>query len=230
MGKTLLGFLGGSFDPIHCGHLALAQHAIQTLGLSALYLLPVGNPPHRSPPHAAFVHRVAMINLALAESPLHGVALSLSDQPRADRVANYSIDLIKKLRAQYPQASLIWIIGADVFNQFDRWRNWQLIPDYVHLAVGTRGGETIFRPHASASLQNLWDSAAHDPAVLSTQNQGAIIPLSFPALPFSSSAIRLALSQQDEATSDRPQDFCQSIGLSYSVYCYIRSQSLYQPS
>ncbi|HTX49139.1 MAG TPA: nicotinate-nicotinamide nucleotide adenylyltransferase, partial [Caulobacteraceae bacterium] len=116
-----IGLFGGSFDPPHCGHIALAKLAMERLGLERVLLAPVGlQPLKRDRPQASFADRVAMTRLAIeGEAPLE---LSLIDAPRTDGRPNYTIDTVRALRAQLPgEDQLICLMGADSFLGIGKW-------------------------------------------------------------------------------------------------------------
>lgn len=116
-----IGFFGGSFDPPHRGHLALARLAAERLRLDCVLLAPVGvQPLKRDRPTASFDDRVAMTTLAIAGHP--GMEVSLIDAPRADRRPNYTIDTLRNLHASLPAgAEIFCLMGADSFLSIGRW-------------------------------------------------------------------------------------------------------------
>lgn len=134
-----IGVYGGSFDPVHHGHLRSALEVKQQLQLDELRLLPSGNPPHRDRARVSAGHRLAMLELAVAQAP--GIVIDPRelehDQP------SYTIDTLESLQAQAPKAALTLIIGMDQFSAFDTWHRWQELLQKVNLAVMERPGEVI---------------------------------------------------------------------------------------
>ena len=116
-----IGFFGGSFDPPHRGHIALARLAIQRLGLDRVLFAPVGvQPLKRDRPQAGFADRVAMTRLAIDGEP--GMELSLIDEPRSDCRPNYTVDTIRALRTALPAGDqVVCLLGADSFLSIGRW-------------------------------------------------------------------------------------------------------------
>ena len=116
-----IGFYGGSFDPPHRGHVALARLAIERLALDRVLFAPVGvQPLKRDHPQASFEDRVAMTRLAIADQ--RGLELSLIDAPRADGRPNYTIDTLRALRAQLAHDDQIFcLMGADSFLSVSKW-------------------------------------------------------------------------------------------------------------
>lgn len=140
-----LGILGGTFDPPHMGHLALAQLFIRHLELDELVWIPTGQSWQKAGDITPTSQRYAMTNLAAA-----AVAEAVADTGAAIRVSpmeveragpSYTIDTVRHLREEYgPQASLAWLMGADQLLRLDTWHGWQDLFSYVHLCVATRPG------------------------------------------------------------------------------------------
>lgn len=136
-----LGLLGGTFDPVHLGHLALADTAQRALGLTAIRLLPSRLPPHRpDAPAASAYHRFAMLALAVADRPGWGVsdAELLRDGP------SYTFDTLTALGAMgHDPLQLVFIIGADAFAEIATWSRYPAVLDLAHFAVVARPGHTV---------------------------------------------------------------------------------------
>jgi len=189
---TPIGLFGGVFDPVHCGHLRLAEEAREALGLSMVCWLPAGLPTHREKPFAESRHRVAMLARALAGN----AGFVLDDTLAADDIPAYTIDTLahvrRKERAGQP---LVWLMGADAFAMFHTWRRWQEIVEQCHIAVLTRGtgdGEGRQRwPDALRSLVAERETTSRE--VLGQTPGGRIIFVTMPALDIASSAIRARL-------------------------------------
>lgn len=130
---------GGSFDPVHFGHLRTALEVRLHLHLDQLRFIPSGNPPHKSGPRVSAADRVAMLDLAIARS--QGLIIDTreieSDKP------SYTLDTLKSLQSDFPQARLTLIIGMDQFSVFDTWHQWQQILAMADLAVMERPGESL---------------------------------------------------------------------------------------
>ncbi|HEY2818672.1 MAG TPA: nicotinate-nicotinamide nucleotide adenylyltransferase, partial [Casimicrobiaceae bacterium] len=104
-----LGLLGGTFDPVHYGHLRLADDMQNALALPEVRLVPAGDPPHRGEPHASAVDRLAMLDLACQEFP----ALIIDAREIRRTGKSYTVLTLEELRAEQPLRPLLWIIGAD---------------------------------------------------------------------------------------------------------------------
>lgn len=139
---------GGAFDPPHRAHVALAQAAVQQLGLDVLYLFPTGQAWHRGSVPSAAEHRLAMARLAFASVP----AVRVDDREMRRAGPTYSIDTLRELAAEHPGAQLHLVMGEDQAAGFTRWHAWQDIVQLASLAVAARGDATV---DAIAALQEL---------------------------------------------------------------------------
>jgi nicotinate-nucleotide adenylyltransferase len=138
MSRAPLGILGGTFDPVHSGHVAVALAAREALGLDTVALVPARTPPHRTrPPQASIYHRFAMTALAA----LSADGLEVSDLELDTPGPSYSSALLERLHRQGLRASqIVFIIGADAFAEIATWHNYPAILDRCHFAVISRPG------------------------------------------------------------------------------------------
>jgi nicotinate-nucleotide adenylyltransferase len=141
-GKRVASF-GGSFDPPHLGHLAVARAAREALGLDTVLFAPVGAQPLK--PHgstAGFEDRLAMTRLAVAGEP--GFAVSLVDAPKPAGAPNFTLDSLLRLRAELPPESVLFcLLGADAFFGLRRWHRSAEIPFVAPLIVASRPGQRV---------------------------------------------------------------------------------------
>ena len=135
----MICLLGGTFDPIHYGHLRPAREAMETLGCAALHVIPSAQPPHRSAPVASAVQRLRMVELAVAEFP----GFRADDRELRRGGPSYTVLTLASLRAQYGPQPLCLLLGMDAFLGFESWHRWQDILDLAHLVVLTRPGWTM---------------------------------------------------------------------------------------
>jgi nicotinate-nucleotide adenylyltransferase len=138
-----VAFFGGSFDPPHLGHLAVARAARVGLELDTVLFAPVGAQPLKSRgATASFEDRVAMTRLAIAEEP--GFEISLADAPNAASVPNYSLETLERLRVELgPTCRLFFLMGADSFLNLRNWHRASEIPFAAPLIVASRPGERL---------------------------------------------------------------------------------------
>ena len=162
-----LGILGGTFDPIHTAHLALAREAAAQFHFDKILFVPASHPPHKSGiTHASYEHRVRMTELACADDARFEVSRL------EENTTSYSIDTITKLRARLaPKNEMFFLIGADAFAEIETWRRWRDVVRIVTFIVASRPGHTYRVPdHAAVERLETVD------------------------LPYSSSSIRRALA------------------------------------
>lgn len=132
-----IGLVGGTFDPIHLGHLDVGRAAQQVLGLDEVWLVPARMPPHRHQPLASAAHRFAMAALAIADEP----AFRLSDIEMDRPGPSYTIDTLDALAASGPGGRVFYfVIGADAFGDVPTWRAFPAVLDRCHFVVVSRPG------------------------------------------------------------------------------------------
>ncbi|MGH8278485.1 MAG: nicotinate-nucleotide adenylyltransferase [Gammaproteobacteria bacterium] len=131
-----IGIFGGSFDPIHFGHLRPALEILEALSLDAIHFVPSGQPPHRALPVAPAPLRLAMVKAALAGEPRFVV-----DEREILRPApSYTVDTLEEIRGEYPHDRLLLLAGMDAFLGFPGWHEWQRIFTLAHVVVAQRPG------------------------------------------------------------------------------------------
>lgn len=141
-----LGILGGTFDPIHYGHLRSAVEVRAALGLDGVRLIPCRVSPHRTAPLASGAQRLAMVRAAVEGAPD-----LCADRREIDRPGpSYTADTLAAIGAEAPDARLYLVIGADTASAFERWHRWREVLDQAHLVVTTRPG---FAPDLSPALR-----------------------------------------------------------------------------
>ncbi|OFW17261.1 MAG: nicotinate (nicotinamide) nucleotide adenylyltransferase [Acidobacteria bacterium RIFCSPLOWO2_12_FULL_67_14] len=136
-----LGVLGGTFDPIHSGHLDLAAAARSALALSEVVFVPSHDPPHRAAdPHASAFHRFALVALAIDGHPGYRV----SDRELARQGRSYTADTLDGLHAEgWAPSQLFFILGADAFAEIATWHAYPAVLDAAHFVVVARPGTTL---------------------------------------------------------------------------------------
>lgn len=136
MQPQAIGFLGGSFDPIHNGHLVPAIDVAQHLQLQQLFLMPNHIAPHKTGSHCTAKQRTEMVKLAILNTP----QLSIDTRELNRNSASYTIDTLKEIKVQYPNTPVCFIMGMDSLIHFDSWYRWHEILDYCHLVICARPG------------------------------------------------------------------------------------------
>ncbi|WP_144145603.1 nicotinate-nucleotide adenylyltransferase [Paraburkholderia sp. BCC1884] len=135
-----IGLLGGTFDPIHDGHLALAQRFAEVLRLTELVLLPAGQPWQKSDVSPA-VHRLAMTRAAASELVLPGVTVTVATDEIDHDGPTYTVDTLRRWREREgDDASIALLIGADQLVHLDTWRDWRSLFEFAHICAATRPG------------------------------------------------------------------------------------------
>lgn len=190
MNLAPIGILGGTFDPIHNGHLRLAVEAQEQCGLSEVHFIPSGTPPHRSAPHAGATDRLHMVQLAV-----HNNHAFIADQRETYRTdACYTVDTLIALRAELgSQQPLCLLLGSDAFAQLHTWHRWQQLFELAHIVVMQRPGQPLGNTLAKSDptlLQEYSARLAPSPKALHESPAGHIVVLNIPALEISSTDIR----------------------------------------
>ncbi len=178
------GIFGGTFDPVHFGHLRAASEVSELLDIDDFRLLPAGTPPHRDTTFAAGKHRLEMLRLAVGEHP----DLVVDAREINRQGMSYMVDTLQEFRAQSVARPLLLIVGQDAANGLDSWHRWENILDLAHLVIMTR-------PQAehdySAQLGNSLDTRVVDNnEQLFTQKSGLVRYLNVTQLAISSTDIR----------------------------------------
>lgn len=156
----MIGIFGGTFDPVHVGHLSSALDLLVANVFDCIHFVPCKNPPHRAPPVASAQQRLQMLRLALAGQP--GFVLDEREYQREGY--SYMVDTLASVRGEFNDTPIALVIGSDAFSQIDQWQQWQRLLEYAHLVVLTRPGASMECPqvvqrwlaqHQVAELQRL---------------------------------------------------------------------------
>jgi len=134
-----VGILGGTFDPVHNAHLAVASAALSALGLEKICWLPTGAPPYRAAPVADAAHRVAMLKLALAGEPRYFI----DERELQPGASGYTIDSLSAMRSEHPERSYVLLMGADQYEKRASWHRWPELERLCAIAVVARPGSNI---------------------------------------------------------------------------------------
>ena len=206
-----LAIFGGTFDPVHYGHLRCADEARRKLGLENLFLLPAGSPPHRDAPQATASQRLAMLELARAEFP----RLLIDDREVRRSGPSYMVDTLQELRSEFPHRPLLLLLGQDAANQLHGWSRWKRLFELAHLVVLTRPAAQTSYPRELA--EQIRPRLASGASQLRDSLHGRVLHLEVSPVDISATEIKAAI-----AAGRRPAAMMPA-----AVLAYITDKRLY---
>lgn len=214
-----MGLLGGSFDPPHAGHLALARAARDSLTLSEVRFIPAASPWQKQQITDA-AHRAHMIALAIRGEPRF-----VLDRHEIERGGpSYTVHTLAALRASLgAEVPLVWIIGGDQMQRLDTWFQWERLLGLAHIAVARRNGAVL---QLNDRLHSFYNEHLAQPSLALTRAHGHLIDLAMPPVDISATALRELLARPAERLTSSEQDQL-TTQLSPAVLDYIRAQHLY---
>ncbi len=187
--QTLV-YLGGTFNPLHNGHVRMLIDAAETFKASAAYFVPCHIPPHKPIPNVDSTARVRQLEHWLAANPnaLCNTQIGIECYELSQSAASYTLNTLRYLRQQQGDAcALIWVIGMDSLVQLNRWHQWQALLDYAHIAVVARPD---VRLELEPELAVWWQAHLAEPEVLTQQPAGLCCLIDSVELAISSTQIR----------------------------------------
>lgn len=188
MASRPLAILGGTFDPVHNGHLRAAWEAADRLG-AEVRLVPAHVPPHRAPPVASPAQRLALLRAALEGQRI----LSADDRELRRDGPSYTVDTLRELRVEIgPDRPLVLLLGADAFHGLPEWHRWRELFDLAHVGVLTRPGHEL-QPSAPLRIR-IASRRCTTPEALHEAPAGRVLPIGITALDISASRIRELLA------------------------------------
>lgn len=211
----MIGILGGTFDPIHYGHLRPAHDVVQALQLSELRLVVAAQPPHRPAPIASAAQRLQMAVVACAEFP----AFRVDDREITRGGPSYTVPTLESLRAEHGTTPLCLLIGSDAFAHLNTWHEWQRLPALAHLVVMRRPtgqGRAVTEPRLPSGLPA---RMVTDASLLKRTAAGLVFIAPISPLAISATAIRAAIARGEPAPAG---------WLPPAVWDYIEQQQLYR--
>lgn len=216
----MIGLFGGTFDPVHYGHLRPALEVFSALDLDEMRFIPAAQPPHRQPPLASVVQRRDMLELALADQP----GFVLDDRELRREGPSYMIDTLISLRADLgPDLPVCLVLGRDAFAGLDSWHRWQELLDVAHIVIAQRPaldlqlmGGPVELPGSLQSLLN--EHLIEQPDQLKVKPAGSLYQVSVTQLAISATTIRAACASGKSCRYLLPEP----------VYQYIQRTGLYQ--
>ena len=200
---------GGTFDPVHRGHVAMIECARDAFAPVRMVVLPAGNPYQKGRmPFASPSQRAAMLRLACKTIP----AVSI-DTREFDRAGpTYTADTLREFRGEFGNAvPLIWLLGGDAFARLDTWHEWRSLFSLAHFAIILREGEPHPLKAASAALTRALANRQSAVATLSTSALGRYAILDAAVLPISSTAIRARRARGESTRELVPDAVCDYI-------------------
>jgi nicotinate-nucleotide adenylyltransferase len=216
-----LGLLGGTFDPLHIAHLRLALEAREALGLAEVSLIPAGTPALRAVPQCAAVHRLAMVESAVAGIPGFSVDSGEVLAAAGNPTPSYTVATLERQRRQHgAQRPLVLLLGADAFARLEQWHRWRELFELAHIAVATRPGHEmkVKVGVGETALDAEYSARRGKAADLAAAPAGRIVPFAITALEISATAIRRRLAADLSARYLVPDP----------VLDYIESHQLYR--
>lgn len=207
----LVGLFGGTFDPIHNGHLRMALMLSQQLGFDQMSLLPCHQPSHRGEPCCTSADRMKMVELAIVDC----AALSVDGRELRRDAPSYTVETLAEIRAEVGgDTSLCWCVGMDSLASFDSWYRWRDILEYAHLVVVGRPGS---RPPTTGELAEWLEQKRETAERLREQPFGSVVFQDAALLDISATQIR-----QEIVMGLSPQFL-----LPDNVWNYIKEKQLY---
>ncbi|WP_244827535.1 nicotinate-nucleotide adenylyltransferase [Caballeronia sp. TF1N1] len=223
--KKRVGILGGTFDPIHEGHLALARRFAALLRLTELVLLPAGQPWQKegvSAPH----HRLAMTRAAARSLHIEGVKITVATDEVEREGATYTVETLARWREQEgAEASLALLIGADQLVKLNTWRDWKRLFEFAHVCVETRPGFDVALLPAPVAAE--FEAREASPEVLQASTHGHMLIDTTLLIDVSATAIREEASASHEGARGASQDEVRA-QVPSAVWDYIVQHHLYQ--
>lgn len=209
----MVGVFGGTFNPVHYGHLRSALELVERLQLDQLRLMPSAQPPHRDTPQCSAVHRAAMVELAVTGEPR--LLCDVRELQRSGK--SYTIDSLIELRGELgAQSVLCMVMGCDAVQEITKWHRWQELLDWAHIVVITRPGWEL--PRTGVVAQWLQEYRLGDSGALRQRPAGGIVIEELRPLAISSTEIRELLAAGRSARYLMPP----------SVLDYIKMHQLYR--
>lgn len=201
-----IGILGGTFDPVHNGHLRMAIECYERLGLEEVRLVPLHTPPHRREPAASPQQRYQMLELATVK--LDGLTVDNCELDKGG--ISYTVDTVRMMRKKFKKTSLFLLMGADAFNSMHTWYQWTDLLNFVHIVIAERSGNVtnpdnpelrdLLVARRTGNLSGLYDSPS-----------GKIFEIVMPLLDISSTRIRDIFSSKKNPAMLLPENVIEYI-------------------
>ena len=182
----MIGIFGGTFDPVHFGHLRPALEVQQMLGLQQVRFIPSGHPPHREMPRASASQRLAMLRAAIDEQP----GFVLDEREIRRQGPSYMVDTLLSLREELGETPLCLILGYDAFLNLPDWYRWEQLIELSHIVVTHRPGWLLTEYRANPELVDLLEQHQQSLSQLGRQRAGGVVFVPVTQLEISATSIR----------------------------------------
>jgi nicotinate-nucleotide adenylyltransferase len=219
-----LALLGGSFDPVHHGHVALAELCAQLLHPDELRILPAGRPWQKAGLQASDAQRIAMLELALQTATFApGVRVAIDTREIDRKTPTYTVETLRELRAELgPDASIVFVMGADQLQKLDTWRDWHSLFDLTNFAVAARPGYSLDTAGLAPAVAAELARRESTPEELRTHAAGRVCLAHTLAVDISATAVRQTLNNCADRASKA------GAWLAPQVLDYIQQHNLYK--
>jgi len=207
----LIAIFGGTFDPIHLGHLNIAEQCVNQLKINKLYFMPCATPAHKSASNISADDRAHMVKLAIS----HNQQFALDDRELKRTGASYSVLSLREIRQEFPDQSILFLIGMDSLNTLSTWYHWLEITQLCHLVICKRPGQTFSPSQETLTYLNQATTTYHND--LKAFKSGKAFFLDTPEFDIASTQIRKNLNESDSINQLLPT----------AVLDYIKLNDLY---
>jgi len=214
MNQQLIGILGGTFDPVHLGHLHLASQIKTLCNLDKILFVPCWQSPLRDFPKASPEDRYAMLKLAIDSGPY----FAIDDRELKLHKPSFTIETLQSLREESPNAALCLIVGIDAFCRFNEWHKWQMIPELAHLIIASRPKAPKLEQKELLSL--ISERKIERASQLKDKKAGFIYCVDINPLPIAATTIREMIKSNQDASKFVPK----------AIWQYICEMGLYRSS
>lgn len=195
-----IGILGGTFDPIHLGHLKLGFEVLKKTPIQIIKILPCYQPVHRNEPKASSQQRVAMIQKAISEYP----QFELDEREITRKGPSFMIDTLESLRKEFPNTPLCLIVGQDAFSQLPTWKKWRELLLFAHIVIANRpDSELIYHQDLNDVFQQ---HLIQDANILAQKLFGAILPMVIKPIAISATEIRAKVNAHQSIADLVPKE------------------------
>jgi nicotinate-nucleotide adenylyltransferase len=217
----LICLFGGTFDPVHRGHLYAAGIVAETLGVAQVRMLLSAHPGHRAQPGASVTQRWDMLTLACRDDPR-----LFPDDTEVRRAAgigrpSYTVETLEQLRAAHGEAVFCWVVGSDAYLGIEGWHRWRELFQLTNLVVLHRPG-TAFQPAGELAMETAPRRLAAPPV----ESAGGVLVVEAPMMDISATAVRRLLARVGQSPSEADAAAVAEL-LPPAVYTYIKDHRLY---